>query len=448
MPKSRKRKPKPRRQHDRGDRRQLRSVSSPTAGLAAGLLSAVARSASDPTPLDAELMIATSLGHMWEHGRYGRIEGVCDMVAELCAGIPNDHPASHAMLRILEELAPPQSAEVLAERRRGMPAQDADSGSLDARWVEQINQVELVDAIAMSDPYDDQLNLIMGFEYPQPGGAPSQGQHTVVVLVDHNLHLVKDMFFALGLEPLAMARDIAVQGDTVPVPFDPQHAADTIRHHLEITDITGGEPFGELSARTRFLVEGRLKALPDPRPIEVIDPYETWPEEARNKLVESFIRSRDGVAVLASEAYPDGKAPLRPVARRIARALVDYACDYGAGDPLRWSPIAAELLLLDYAPRKRVWREDDVEWIPDVLDAWVTFAGRRSKLAPKWVEETQETIVHFALEFRSLMAAGPVPGSASDLVQRMLADGVEIGNEQQMQEWIERYNDALPDPPI
>lgn len=394
------------------------------------------------------MMIAASLGHMWEHGRYGRIEGVCDMVAELCAGIPNEHPAAHAMLRILEELAPPESAEVLAQRRRGLLAPDTDAGGLDVGWVEQINRVELVDAVAMSDPYGDQLNFIMAFEYPQPGEAPPQGQHTVVVLVDHNLHLVKDMFVAPGLEPLAMARDISVQEDTVPVPFDPQQAADVIRHHLEITDITMGEPFGEFSARTRFLVEGRLKALPDPRPMEEIDPNETWPEEARDKLVESFIRSRDGVAVLTAEAYPDGKAPPRRVVRGIAHALVDFASDYGAGDPLRWSPTVAELFLLDYAPRKRVWRPNEVEWIPEVLDAWVTFAGRRSKLASQWVEETREAVVRFALEFASLMAAGPDPGSATDLVQRMLADGVEIGDERQMQEWIERYNAALPDPPV
>src|SRR5205807_220460 len=79
------------------------------------------------------------------------------------------------------------------------------------------------------------------------------------------------------------------------------------------------------------------------------------------------------------EAEADGVA-LRPAAVTVCHSLIAYRCDYGDGDPLRWSPTLAGLCLLDHFPVKVCLDAPDVALVPDVLAAWVAFAARRRRL--------------------------------------------------------------------
>ena len=69
-----------------------------------------------------------------------------------------------------------------------------------------------------------------------------------------------------------------------------------------------------------------------------------------------------------------------PAAVTVCHSLIAYRCDYGDGDPLRWSPTLAGLCLLDHFPVKVSLDEPDVPLVPDVLAAWVGFAARRRHL--------------------------------------------------------------------
>ena len=52
--------------------------------------------------------------------------------------------------------------------------------------------------------------------------------------------------------------------------------------------------------------------------------------------------------------------------RVLIDSLVWFGADYGPGDPLRWSPVSVEIVLVDWFPRKVV---DDVERLARLPDA-------------------------------------------------------------------------------
>jgi len=66
----------------------------------------------------------------------------------------------------------------------------------------------------------------------------------------------------------------------------------------------------------------------------------TWNETRKNKLAKRFFGSEFG----------------QPLDDDDHRDLLDqflwFGIDYGPGDPLRWSPVAVEILLADWIPRK------------------------------------------------------------------------------------------------
>ena len=67
-----------------------------------------------------------------------------------------------------------------------------------------------------------------------------------------------------------------------------------------------------------------------------------WSEAGKNKLAKRFFGSEFG----------------KPLDDDDHRDLLDqflwFGTDYGPGDPLRWSPVAVEILLADWIPRKIV----------------------------------------------------------------------------------------------
>src|SRR5699024_3505786 len=87
-----------------------------------------------------------------------------------------------------------------------------------------------------------------------------------------------------------------------------------------------------------------------------------WSEHDRTALLDRFLASTHAAAVDASVA----------AVRELADPLVWYGCDYGPGDPLRWSPAAVEIVLADWYVRKMGFAIDDdlLALVPDVLAAF------------------------------------------------------------------------------
>ena len=67
--------------------------------------------------------------------------------------------------------------------------------------------------------------------------------------------------------------------------------------------------------------------------------------------------------------------------------MIWFGTDYGPGDPLRWSPVAIEIILEDWIPRKLVADTAYLSKAPELLRAFVRFChaerGIRAELDPR-----------------------------------------------------------------
>ena len=98
----------------------------------------------------------------------------------------------------------------------------------------------------------------------------------------------------------------------------------------------------------------------------------------------------------------------------LVESILWYGCDYGVGDPLRWSELRVEMLLLDFFPRKVVVEEAFLVKLPAVLSAFVAFAmqqlGEREGLSSQLVAtlsgQVLETIDEITPEYFELIADG------------------------------------------
>lgn len=133
-----------------------------------------------------------------------------------------------------------------------------------------------------------------------------------------------------------------------------------------------------------------------------------------------------------------------PDAEDIAWRLIDYRCDAADGRPLRWSPAAAEILLVDWLPRKVAHEPEWFAQVPGVLAAMVRFAARRSGLDERFVAETLEAVERYGAPLADAAGDPERWGPAKGLVMRMRAEGVDLGDEDAVREWVEEFNHGLP----
>lgn len=416
-------------------RRPSRQAGRPN--VAGAALGAFAERLDDAGPLQSELLLSYLLGMAWGGSEWGRTEAAETLADELVREVPTGHPAGGLALATLARTGP------RTVRPRALMRLETGLASANCQWrmpafADLIGTAELGRAAIATDVYGDQSSYYLEFSYPQ---AQNLEPHVLIVLVDYNLHLIKDMFIRVDPGIFEFLEDVRAEDDGSEIsPLDPQSASDDIWRHLAITDRTIGEVFGEESAETRYVLESRLERLPPAR-TDVGDVPEVGAAE-RERIVAAFMNTKAVKDLLSGQGL-DEAPPERDTVRCIARLATDYACDYGVGDPLRWSPIAVELFLTDWAPRKVNWEAEDIPWVPEVLDALVAYCGKRTGLAARWIDETRNAVNEYGGDFLMLELEGSSKGPAAQLVASMLADGVDLTDERAVQEWIDRYNSLL-----
>jgi hypothetical protein len=129
---------------------------------------------------------------------------------------------------------------------------------------------------------------------------------------------------------------------------------------------------------------------------------------------------------MLAEFARSGEAGRSKPAIELADLFVSCRLERLDADPLRWSPIAVELCLLDWLPRKATLNDADIRAVPGALKRWVRFAGRKKGLAADAIEETLSTIDAFAAGYRRAMGDGSRFGAAKSLADAMKGDGVDL----------------------
>jgi hypothetical protein len=187
------------------------------------------------------------------------------------------------------------------------------------------------------------------------------------------------------------------------------------------------EPPRDAYVEERAFAVSRLALLPEGEQ----PPVHRLSDLERNEVVAGFLASPEAAGI----GGPDGR-PTASVVAWCARASVDFAVDENAGDPLRWSPIAVELMLLDWAPRQLSASHDAAPWLPEVLAAFTGYAARVQGQTPERLELTQSAITEAAVRYTDLMTGDALGEPVTDILARMVADGVDPLNEDEVLEWV------------
>jgi hypothetical protein len=351
---------------------------------------------------------------------------------------PGDDPAAsfaEALVRHAADLGTPDGMAVLSALAAVAPSRVATRARTAAAMLEQLGiaapawsavagKALPTEAWIGSDVYGDQEIVIIGFAYPSLPGDPG---HSICVLVDHTQGgVAKDAYPAAPLAQ-TLARWREAEGDGIGLrPVSLAEVAARLADALMATDFGGlhqpplkhteDRTEGHTLAEMRALLSSRLATLPPAANtgLEELD------AEGRDWLVAEFLGAPEAADLLSE-----------PAAVTVCHSLIAYRCDYGDGDPLRWSPTLAGLCLLDHFPVKVSLDAPDIALVPDVLAAWVTFAARRKNLPEPALARILEVIDSCRDDFPVAMSDAdrysPAKRAAMDLLHR----GVDLTDDQE-----------------
>lgn len=290
-------------------------------------------------------------------------------------------------------------------------------------WVDNVGSATPTRAWLVSDVFGDQESLLVAFSQD---GDPRE--HALVVLIDHNLSgLVKDAWIAADPDDAMAAwkshTDAHMQLDEVPV----DDALGRLRDAMAMSDLWNGDTDlrSEEFAQHRALIWARLRraGLTDDNAVTDVGKDET------DEVIADFMASPHGQDLTSRLAGTDVEL--------LIHHLVGLRADY-EGRPLRWSPTVVLQVLLDLAPRKLLLDADQAAALPAVVRAFVRFAGARTGLDDRFVEETLATVDELEPEYLDRVSDPAAAGPAKSLLGALQARGVDLND-------LDAINAALED---
>lgn len=330
-----------------------------------------------------------------------------------------DTPGNLAVLRALGAVGGGE----LGRRAQAVGDAMAERGVAEPAFAPHLGPPATVGAWLMSDVLGDGDTVFLGFREPD-------GEDYVIgVAIDHNLgDIAEDVF--IGPAPQELLAFVAGRDEPVsigPIPFE--DALGRVRRALQLTDMTLEPTVSETYEETRTLLDARLAALPEGR--EPPDPPPWLGDDERGALMDGFLRSPEA-AVLAGHD--------RERVKDAVWHIVSFRVDGGDGQPFRWSPAVVELCLTDWFPRKVLEQPGLFAIVPDVLRAWVRYAGRAREVPTPLLEETLEVVDECAPELAAAEGDDSLWGPAKSVAMGMQDAGVDMGDEDEVRGYVDDLN--------
>lgn len=244
---------------------------------------------------------------------------------------------------------------------------------------------------------------------------PTGHQLSALVYVDHNLGgVVKDAFVVPApLSELVDRIQQAFEDDGQSITrYDPATARAVVTLAIEDGSRTYPPLESDSWPMCRPLVEWMLRMLPSggsaPQRPE-------WSTADTEQLAEDFFTSSYGHDLDDTDH------------RGLLESVLWFGTDYGPGDPLRWSPVNVEILLLDWFPRKIIAAPAYLALLPDLLRAFIVYAHDRQGIAGELTEETLAALSEYAPQYQRLIRTQRPQGPAA-LIARMLESRIGPGH--------------------
>ena len=285
----------------------------------------------------------------------------------------------------------------LAQRRQPMPS-----------WLTRLAEAEPDPEVwffksALRD-VDDYL-----FEVRLPSGHGL----TAAVLVDNNNSggvVTNAYVLSTSLdEVVALMRGIADVEKATLTPTDPATARAIIEDAIRTTMLLFPPVESETWPACRPMVEWMLRLLPEGG---VRPERPEWSDEQRAELAGDFFTSPFGVNLDDADH------------RLLLESVLTYAIDYGVGDPLLWSEIRVETLLLDWFPRKVVAEPSFLTKLPELLRAYISYAHDRSGVSDDLTAEPLLALEDLAPDYQRLIRTERLQGPEA-LMARMIDGSIQ-----------------------
>ena len=381
-----------------------------------GVFAALMRSAADLTkvkdPLDAEMFVSQTVA-MWENA------GLFDADAEQILGLgavrwAADEGSERALALLvgLVALGGPRVARRAATEVSKLTA----AGRERPQWADAVGNASFIEAWVAEHEFGD-ADMI-GMVFSHEGWEP----HALGVLIDHNLNsMAKDVLVATDAGGLRSAWEEIPE--TTIRSVTAQDVATRLAAGLEAEGMYLEAPSTEELKKGRALIRSRLRGLPQPRPLQrpIMD------DASRDQLEREFTEGAEARG-LDRDALED-----------IVFRIIGFSCDYGCGDPLRWSPTVVELFMTDWLPRKALL-EGPPESVPDVMRAWVRFAGRKRGVSQGSVQEAVESVARWEKEMLGAMEDPSRQGHAKAIVSALMDEGIDPTDQAAVNAWMEDFN--------
>ncbi len=322
------------------------------------------------------------------------------------------HPAPNAsgLLYGLGMVAPPD----LARRALAAAERLESKGGRRPTWAS--GPARFVRGWIGSDVYRDREIVLAEFQHP------GQPPHALTLLIDPNLGgLLKDVIVSESADEM-LAQWSGEQLDVVFEEATGQQVAGRLSQGLDAAELYASSGLVDKDVSSaRALLTARLKALP----VAAVEDEPEMDGDARSALVERFIASPEASDVIEPEL--------------VVRCAIDFKVDHGDGDPLRWSPELVTGFLLDWFPRKVTIIGETVDRVPDVLRAWVRFAGRQKGLGPHLVSATEHEIDACREQFLQTWDDPRSYGPAKTMVLALAQNGIDVLDPDAVQAWCESH---------
>jgi hypothetical protein len=264
------------------------------------------------------------------------------------------------------------------------------------RWLLAMDEAEPADTVfEMRHVLGDGDNVVLGVRLP--------GGHELcaAVYIDHNLGtLVKDAYVVPGaLSALVdLMRSTADDPDTTLTELDAADARARITEALELSALTFPPIETDTWPACRPLVEWAVRLLPEGG-TGYVRPQ--WTDDDTHALAERFFASPFGAGLDDADR------------RGLLESLLWFGTDYGPGDPLRWSPVAVEIVLADWIPRKIVADVPYLAQAPDLLRSFIRFSHAERGIRRELTEVTLSAVDEYEPEYQATIRTPRPQGPAA-----------------------------------
>jgi Domain of unknown function (DUF6398) len=297
-----------------------------------------------------------------------------------------DTPETSALLACLSQMASDdlvraRARRALAKRAHGLPD-----------WLARLGETRVHRAVEMVEVLGDGDDLLLGVRLPA-------GQEIVlVVYIDHNMGTVVKDAFAVPGTLTEVLRAMRAKSDKRDVTFSDISLADAKARASDAVEVGARmfpPPESESWPACRPLVEWALRLMPDGG-----TGYEhpEWSEEQTQALADHFFASPFGSPLDDADH------------RRLLHSILWFGSGYGPGDPMRWSAVSAEIILLDWMPRKL---EPDVRLLskaPGLLRAFIRYCHDARGIRPGLTAQTLTAVDQVEPEYQRVIQAPRLQG--------------------------------------